>query len=395
MAATYCKGCGLDKLFLGDDDQCDECRWLAIETGVEPNGKVEGDIQSLRFISLAGRKPKPVRWLWDGRIPLGVGTLLVGIPGGGKTHVALHLAARLTRGTLPGYFFQEPSAVVVMSREDMLDETIVPRLMAECADMDRVFALPFASGSFSVEHDMPELEALVAKESIRMVVLDPMLAFLTGDTFKESEVRRMLESAQRLMEEHKIAIVGIAHLNKDVMKDLLSRVTSSGAFTAIVRSILFVGSDPDDDDELNPSKILAHGKSNLSKIAPSIGFRMVEQDVVGEDENGEEIEITTSRLDLIGESEVTAEQLVKGRGSAGTKLAQAEGLLLRLCAGGKGVGKQTALTEAERLGISARTLERAFQHLGGIAGDQERDPDTGKLGSAVWRLPQTARQRGW
>jgi hypothetical protein len=49
--------------------------------------------------------------------------------------------------------------------------------------------------------------------------------------------------------------------------------------------VLFVGSDPDDDDELNPSKILAHGKSNLSRIAPSLGFRIIECSVPGEDED--------------------------------------------------------------------------------------------------------------
>jgi hypothetical protein len=323
---------------------------------------------------------------------LGVGTLLAGLPGGGKTHVALHLGAKLTRGTMPGHFEGNPSGIVVMSREDMLDETIVPRLQAEGADMARVFALPFASGSFSVDTDMPELDRLVARDSVRMVILDPMLAFTNGDTFKEAEVRRTLEPAQRLMEEHKLSITGVMHLNKDVMKDLLSRVTSSGAFTAIVRSVLFVGSDPNDDEnELNPSKILAHGKSNLSKIAPSLGFRIVGCTVLGEDEEGNEVEVGTSRLEMLGDSEVTAEQLVKGRGSAGTKQAQAEGLLLRMCP----AHKDTIFREAERLDISLTTLGRAFRALGGEPDGQERDPDTGKLGSAMWRLPNTARQSRW
>ena len=346
----------------------------------------------IRFVSLAGRKAKPVRWVWSGRIPVGVGTLLAGLPGGGKTHVALHLGSMLTRGTLPGHFEGYPSGIVVMSREDMLDETIVPRLQAEGADMNRVFALPFASGSFSVETDMPELDRLVARESVRMVILDPMLAFTTGDTFKEAEVRRTLEPAQRLMEEHKLSITGVMHLNKDVMKDLLSRVTSSGAFTAIVRSVLFVGSDPDDDEnELNPSKILAHGKSNLSRIAPSLGFRIVGCTVRGEDEEGYEVEVETSYLEMLGDSEVTAEQLVKGRTSAGTKQTQAEGLLLRMCP----AHKDTIFREAERLEISLTTLGRAFRALGGEPDGQERDPDTGKMGSAMWRLPSTARQSRW
>jgi hypothetical protein len=200
----------------------------------------------------------------------------------------------------------------------------------------------------------------------------------------------MLEPAQRMMQQYRVSTTGVMHLNKDVMKDLLSRVTSSGAFTAIVRSVLFVGSDPDDEDELNPSKILAHGKSNLSKVAPSIGFRVGECTVPGENEDGNVIEIPTSRIEWLGDSEITAEQLLKGRGSPGTKLAQAEGLLLRFLGGGKAAGKTTLMAEAERLGISEPTLRRAYRQLGGEEGEQERDPDTGRMGSVVWRLPRRA-----
>ena len=58
---------------------------------------------------------------------------------------------------------------------------------------------------------------------------------------------------------------------------------------------------------------------------------------------------------------MTAEQLVKGRGSPGTKMAQAEGLLRRLCP----VHKDTAIREADALGMSTATLERAYRFLGG------------------------------
>ena len=57
------------------------------------------------------------------------------------------------------------------------------------------------------------------------------------------------------MEEHRLSISGVMHLNKDVMKDLLYAGTSSGCVTAIVRSVLFVGADPDEEeDELDRRK---------------------------------------------------------------------------------------------------------------------------------------------
>jgi archaellum biogenesis ATPase FlaH len=346
--------------------------------------------EEIRFISPAGLKPRPARWLWEGRIPVGVATLVAGIPGQGKSHICLDLAAKVTRGELEGDFAGQAGAVVVMSSEDMLRETIIPRLLAAGADMHRVFVLPFTDEGFDIEKDLAALERLVEQESGRLVILDPLLAFTAGDGFKEADVRRMLKPAQRLMQEHRLAIVGVMHLNKDVMQDVLSRVTHSQAFTALVRSVLFVGADPDDEDELNPAKVLAHGKSNLGRMAPSMGFRLAETVVPGEDENGSDIGVTTSAVEWLGESDVTAEMLVKGRGSAGTKQAQAETLLRRLCP----VHKATALREVEAQGISQSTLERAYRNLGGIPTDPERDPDTGQLQPGIWRLSPPLMKRG-
>jgi hypothetical protein len=394
-----CTSCGRYEQAQGQGGLCWECatsesgngqvKTTEIEVAVTPNGLVVP-----RFITLQGLKPRPVRWLWQDRIPIGVATLIAGVPGQGKSHVCLDLAAKLTRGELPGYFQRSPSAIVVMSREDMLLETMVPRLLAAGADMSHVYSMPFSGGTFDVEKDLPEVERLVTGAPVRLLVLDPLLAFTTGDGFKEAEVRRTLEPAQRLAGESKMAILGVMHLNKDVMMDVLSRVTHSQAFTALVRSVLFVGADPDDEDELNPSKVLAHGKSNLGRIAPSVGFRLAETVIPGEDEEGRDTGVVATAVEWLGESEVTAEMLVKGRGSSGTKLDQAKGLLLRFLGGGKGAGKVTLVTEAERLGISRQTLERAYRDMGGETSGQERDPDTGQMASVVWRLPSSDRAPG-
>ena len=102
--------------------------WVPIGE-VAQNGHASSSNGS-RFVSPAGLKPRPARWLWDGRLPVGVATLIAGIPGQGKSHVCLDIAAKVTRGELAGDFAGTPRAVVVMSSEDMLLETIVPRLIA-------------------------------------------------------------------------------------------------------------------------------------------------------------------------------------------------------------------------------------------------------------------------
>ena len=182
----------------------DGIEYLLIPVGeVEQKGRRE---EFGRFMSLAGIKPKPVRWLWADRIPLSVATLAAGIPGQGKSHICLDLGAKVSKGLLPGDYQGKPSGVVVEIVGDMIEETIVPRLIAAQADMRRVFTLPFTTGAFDVDKDMPELQALVEHKSIRLVILDPLLAFTMTDGFKEAEVRRMLEPAQRLMVESKVSI---------------------------------------------------------------------------------------------------------------------------------------------------------------------------------------------
>jgi hypothetical protein len=95
-----------------------------------------------------------------------------------------------------------------------------------------------------------------------------MLAFTGSDTFKEPRCGGCWNQTSGWMEDHNVSMAGVMHLNKDLIKDLLSRVTASGAFTAIVR------------------------------IAPSLGFRIIECSVTGEDED-----VPTSRVAILGDSE--------------------------------------------------------------------------------------------
>jgi RecA-family ATPase len=354
--------------------------------GLRPIASADATDGGARFVSLAGMKPRPVRWLWEDRLPRGFLSLIAGVPGQGKTGVGLERGARVTKGELEGDLFGKPSGFVIMSREDTLDEVIVPRLVAADADMAHVFALPMTGDKFSIEDDLPELERLIAAEDVGLVFLDPVLAFMRGKTYEDAKVREALSPIQAMAATHRVSVVAVMHLNKDVMKDLLSRITDSGAFTALVRSILFVGADPDDEDERNPARLLAHGKSNYGPIKPSLAFRIEETWVDGEDEDGQPIKVRTSRLEFTGESEITAEQMVKGRASDGSKIQRAEALLRRLCPAAKTLVLEAG--DAEK--ISESTISRAFRRLGGTADEQSHGED-GRMQSVMWRLPASDR----
>ena len=71
-------------------------------------------------------------WLWPKRIPKGTLTLLAGDPGLGKSFLTVELAVRLTRAE-----FGEPGVALIASAEDLPAATVVPRLLAAGADLNR------------------------------------------------------------------------------------------------------------------------------------------------------------------------------------------------------------------------------------------------------------------
>jgi hypothetical protein len=85
--------------------------------------------------------PRPVEWLWPGRLALGRLALLEGDPGLGKSFIALDLAARLSAGRpwpdgTPG---PGPLPALVIAAEDNSRDTLRPRLQTLGADLSRVF----------------------------------------------------------------------------------------------------------------------------------------------------------------------------------------------------------------------------------------------------------------
>src|SRR5436309_1567140 len=84
---------------------------------------------------------RPVSWLWPNRLALGKLALFDGDPDLGKSLVTLDLAARLTTGRpFPGCESAAPPGnVIILHGEDAAEDTIVPRLQACGADLDRVF----------------------------------------------------------------------------------------------------------------------------------------------------------------------------------------------------------------------------------------------------------------
>lgn len=118
ITTRWCRVCGLDKPFL-EAGVCEDCRWEAVETGVESAGTVRA----------ADVKPEPIEWLWENYVPKGMVTVVGGFPGVGKSTINYDLAARVSR---------QGDVVLVLTAEDHLAAVVRPRLDAAGADLNLV-----------------------------------------------------------------------------------------------------------------------------------------------------------------------------------------------------------------------------------------------------------------
>jgi hypothetical protein len=113
--------------------------------------------------------PTAPTWLWDQRIPLGALTVITGAEGSGKSLTAAWLAARVTRGELPGLFADTSRTVVwINDGQDDPNMTVVPRLIAAYADTQRV-----ERAFLSVSED--QLITLCARDDVALLVVDPLV----------------------------------------------------------------------------------------------------------------------------------------------------------------------------------------------------------------------------
>lgn len=318
-------------------------------------------------------EPERVEWLWPRRIPKGKITVLDGDPDNGKSVLTTDLAARVTAGlALPDGTPTEAAGAVIVSAEDGASDTIRPRFDAAGGDPHRALLLGDEE-PFAIPGDIPKLERAVRRVGAALVVVDPIMAFLSGDvnSNRDQDVRRALTPLKRMAERTGAAVVLVRHLNKTQGGNPLYRGGGSIGIIGAARSGMVVGPHPDSDE----LRVLA-GQKNLSLPPRSLAYGIETA------ENG------AARIAYRGFSEATAGQILRVPDDEEEKsaLAEAEEFLnseLRPhLVAAKAIKKSAR--EAE---ISERTLRRAKQVLG-VKSQKESD------GSWTWSLPDKGSEGG-
>jgi hypothetical protein len=247
---------------------------------------IPGEVGTL----LSEVEPERVEWLWDGRIPLGKLTILDGDPGLGKSVITIDLAARVTTGR--GFPNGDVDAldgvgglgglggVVILSAEDGLGDTIRPRFDAAGGDPHKIVAIstvPDGDGNernMSIPEDIATIEKAIRRVDAKLVIVDPLMAFLSGKANYDQDVRKALTPLARMAERTGAAVLVVRHLNKNTGGKAIYRGGNSIGIIGTARSGLVVEEHPDNKD----LRVFAVSKSNLAKKAVSLTYSIATAD---------------------------------------------------------------------------------------------------------------------
>ena len=376
------KGDCVDWLAQHPDASADDVLALPRVAMAEPQHERDG----VQLQCMADVEMRPVDWLWPGWLARGKLHILAGSPGTGKTTIALALAATVsTGGRWPDgevCAFGKPANVLVWSGEDDPADTIAPRLAAAGADLERVHAVQSVriegqSVAFDPAAHIPELAARMAElGDVGLLIVDPIVSAVAGDSHKNGEVRRALEPLVRLGQDFGCAVLGISHFSKGTGgKDPTERVTGSIAFGALARVVLGTVKPREEGEP----RLLVRTKANIGPDSGGFAYDLRQVDVrPGLSAScvlwGEAVE--GSARDLIGEAE----------GSDGERQDREDAAdWLAATLDGAPMPSRQVKAAADEAGHAWRTVQRAMRSLG----VQVKRDGFGKDGKTLWALPHS------
>ena len=248
----------------------------------------------------------PVQWLWRDWLVRGNLNVLAGDGGVGKTHFAVGLAARLSRGDLPGDHQGTPGRTLYLSAED--DFASHPKRLYRAAGgvPGRFGRMKVPAGEWlddpSFPDDLPELRRLVREEGISLLVIDPGAAFFSvRDSHNDQQMRsRVFSPLASIAMAENVTVLYLAHLNKGG-GTFRQRINGAVGISNAPRSVIGMARDPDHDHR----NIVAHVKGNLAKPPGSLIFEFVQTPVTIDGQDA-----PATMLKLVGTTGMSADDLV-------------------------------------------------------------------------------------
>lgn len=334
-------------------------------------------------------QPKNIRWLWRHWIARSVLTMLAGPPETGKTTAAIQFAATVTIGGKWPDGTEAPCGdVLAWLGEDLPQETILPRFLACGGDPAKFHIIAGVKEGeqprpFDPANDMQLLyDAAKALPNLQMIVIEPIVTAVRGDSHKNAETRRALQPIVYLAETLGVAVLGITHFTKGTAgKGLLDRVTGSLAFGAVTRLVIAFVMSPD-----GSKRRMMRAKTNIGPGGGGFDYGLSRVPLLEHDN------IEGQRVDWGAAVHGSAQRLVadiEGDGKDQSPPINAVMFLRELLSGG-----EVEVAHIKKAGVangySFRTLERAKAQLGVKPWERA----FGDNHWWVWKLPEAEPDAG-
>lgn len=344
-----------------------------------------GDVELIRADTI---RPTKIDWVWPGWLAAGKFHLIAGSPGTGKTTLSLSLAASITTGGMfPCGQRSSLGSVLMWTGEDDLADSIIPRFLACGGDRTRLHFVSGVRGEngqtlpFDPAYDVEQLIVAARRiKDLRLLIVDPVVSAVSGDSHKNGETRRCLQPLVDFAANNGVAVLGVTHYSKGTAgRDPAERVTGSLAFVAVSRLVMVTGKPKGQGD----SSRLVRAKSNI-----------------GPDGGGFEYELL--RVSVDEAADIQGQYVLWGdllEGTAQALLAEIETVESDSDAPQRGAAKQWLIellgngmvrsshveTRALEAGHKWATVRRAKKELGVIS------VNVGKAGW-LWSMPQVLTQ---
>jgi len=225
-------------------------------------------------VTMSDIEEEAIEWLWWPYIAVGKVCMLDGDPGIGKSLNTVQVASTLSvGGFLPDQQGQptigtgEPFDTLMLALEDGLADTLKTRIRLCGGNDRRIHVMTGWRDGQDEQHaftlqDMPKLEAAIQQYRPRLVVIDPIQAYLGKINMNQAnEVQPLMAALAKVAETYGCAIVCVRHPAKpgQGIGKVIHRGIGSIAFMGGVRTGIFVEQHPLDKDRV----LLCQSKNNI------------------------------------------------------------------------------------------------------------------------------------
>jgi hypothetical protein len=269
---------------------------------------------------------KPIEWMIGHRIPRGMISTFVGLPGAGKSMLAAFISSKISTGAgmeAEGESWppRPPGRVLMFVFEDGGEMVLRPRLEAMGADLERIEVCEVKSRGdeergIDLLKDFQLIERKVIESAPDLIVIDPVnSAWGAGkDQNDDVQVREVLAPYKRLAEAHRAAVLLITHTNKrSDVSDAQDTASGARAIVGISRTVYLVGRLRDDDGGF--MHYLADMKVNIRAPLGALKFTVT----------GEGPESAKAAVTVIGTEEMDANDFMREKARRAREERQAKG----------------------------------------------------------------------